>query len=64
MKRRLFKILLILLLLGTLLIGLITLWAVRSDGGRDFLMARIAAQLPEGSSLRWANFKAPCGTAW
>ncbi len=61
MKRRLFKILLILLLLGTLLIGLITLWAVRSDGGRDFLMARIAAQLPEGSSLRWGKLQ---GTMW
>ena len=61
MKRRYFKILLILLLLATLLLGLITLWAVRSDGGRDFLMARIAAQLPEGSSLRWGKLQ---GTMW
>lgn len=61
MKRRLFKFLLIFLLIATLVLGLITLWAVRSDGGRDFLMARIAAQLPEGSSLRWGKLQ---GTMW
>jgi len=61
MKRRLFKFLLFVLLPGVLLIGLMTLWAVRSDGGRDFLMARIAAQLPEGSSLTWSKLE---GTMW
>jgi translocation and assembly module TamB len=61
MARGLFKTLLILLLLGTLLLATLGLWAVRSSGGSDFLMARIAAQLPEGSSLAWSKLE---GTLW
>lgn len=61
MARRIMRWLLILGVLAALLIGGITLWAVRSDGGRDFLMARIAAQLPEGSSLKWGKLE---GTMW
>jgi len=61
MTRRLFRYLLIALLLGMLTLALLGLWALRSDGGRDFLMARIAAQLPEGSSLTWGKLE---GTMW
>jgi translocation and assembly module TamB len=61
MTRRLFKSLLIFLLIGVLLLSLFGLWALRSDGGRDFLMARIAAQLPEDSKLTWGKLE---GTLW
>lgn len=61
MTRRLFKFLLLFLLIGVLLLSLFGLWAVRSDGGRDFLMARIAAQLPEDSKLTWGKLE---GTMW
>ncbi|MGH8500846.1 MAG: hypothetical protein ACRERV_18830, partial [Methylococcales bacterium] len=61
MTRRLLKFLLIFLLLGVLLLSLFGLWAVRSDGGRDFLMARIAEQLPEDSKLTWGKLE---GTLW
>ena len=57
MTHRLFQYLLIFLLLGILLLAVLGLWALRSDGGRDFLMARIAAQLPEGSSLTWKKLE-------
>ncbi len=61
MARRLFRYLLVALLLGILLLAVLGLWALRSDGGRDFLMARIAAQLPEGSVLTWGKLE---GTMW
>ncbi|MGH8109995.1 MAG: translocation/assembly module TamB domain-containing protein [Arenimonas sp.] len=61
MTRRLIKLLLIAMLFGILLFSLLALWGLRSDGGRDFLMARIAARLPEGSSLTWTRLE---GTMW
>ena len=61
MTRRIIRLLLIMALVGGVLLSLLGLWALRSDGGRDFLMARIAAQLPEGSSLTWSKLE---GSMW
>jgi len=61
MTRRIIRLMLILALVGGLLLTLLGIWALRSDGGRDFLMARIAAQLPEGSSLTWSKLE---GSMW
>lgn len=61
LSRRFLKILLILCLLGALAVTVVSIWAIRSDSGRDFLMARIAAQLPEGSSLTWSKLE---GNMW
>ena len=61
MTRRIFRLLLIVALVGGLLLTFLGFWALRSEGGRDFLMARIAAQLPEDSSLTWSKLE---GSMW
>ena len=32
-------------------------WLLRSDGGRDWLLARVVASLPAGSSLQWRRIE-------
>ena len=32
---------------------LLSIWLVRSDGGRDWLLARVIGVLPQGATLRW-----------
>ena len=61
MTRRIIRLLLVLALVGGILLTFLGFWALRSEGGRDFLMARIAAQLPEGSSLTWSKLE---GSMW
>ncbi|MEO6172937.1 MAG: hypothetical protein ABIP02_07460, partial [Arenimonas sp.] len=61
MARLIIRSLLILIVLGSLALVILGFWALRSQGGRDFLMARIANQLPEGSALNWKGLE---GNMW
>ena len=45
-------LLLLALILGLLIAGMAT-WILNSDGGRDWLLARVIALLPAGSSVEW-----------
>lgn len=45
-------LLLLALILGVLIVGMTT-WILNSNGGRDWLLARVIALLPAGSSLEW-----------
>lgn len=45
-------LLLLALILGLLVAGMAT-WILNSDGGRDWLLARVIALLPAGSSVEW-----------
>lgn len=45
-------LLLLALMLGLLVTGLAT-WVLNSDGGRDWLLARVIALLPAGARLEW-----------
>lgn len=40
------------LILGVLIVGMTT-WILNSNGGRDWLLARVIGLLPAGSSLEW-----------
>ena len=46
--------------LGLLVLGLLaSQWLLRSAGGRDWVMARIVAALPAGSTLSWREVSGP-----
>lgn len=49
------KIVLISLSAGLLVVLLLSTWLLRSTGGRDWLLARAIATLPVGSTLRWQS---------
>lgn len=38
---------------GVLLAALLSVWLLRSDGGRDWLLARVINVLPAGATLEW-----------
>ena len=42
-----------------LLAGALLYWLLATFGGRDFLLARIAAALPEGTELTWGSAEGP-----
>ncbi|TYT27544.1 translocation/assembly module TamB [Luteimonas viscosa] len=62
-RRRRMRVLAIRSAIGTgalvLLVAALLYWLLSTFGGRDFLLARIAAALPEGTELTWSRAEGP-----
>lgn len=53
------RALLLLVVVGLLLAFLGSQWMLRSDSGRDWVLARIVAALPDGARLSWREVEGP-----